>query len=291
MNPRQIEIFATVMKAGSASGAAELLGITQPAVSRAIAELETGLGFALFDRVRSRLLPTPEARMFYRDVEASFRGMDTLRASAASIRDHGGGEIRIATLSALSTSIVPQAIRLFRALHPETRITLHVLWSRDVRDRVASGQFDIGLAEDEVDTSGVLAETFAQPRIYCAIPLGHRLAEQSVITPADLENVPLVGYVPEDRCRKKLQEVFAQAGIPLNIVIETIYASAVCGLVSEGVGIGFVSRPATGGVDCTRLVLRPFEPAINLKILLLRPQDRQKSGLVRDLLDCLLKSR
>ena len=101
MNNRQIEVFAAVMKTGTVSRAAETLGVTQPGVSRMIAELERSIGFSLFDRVRNRIIPTPEAKLFYEEVQASFRGMDKLRASIARIRDHGVGQIRIGTLSAL----------------------------------------------------------------------------------------------------------------------------------------------------------------------------------------------
>ncbi|MBC7800259.1 MAG: LysR family transcriptional regulator, partial [Gemmatimonadaceae bacterium] len=93
---RQLEAFHAVMIGGSASRAAELLGISQPAVSRAIAELEQGTGFALFDRVRGRLVPTPEGRLFFAEVDVSFTGLDRLRAAAARIRDFGSGAIRIA---------------------------------------------------------------------------------------------------------------------------------------------------------------------------------------------------
>lgn len=60
MNSRQIETFVAVMKAGPISRATELLGVTQPGVSRTIADLETSVGFLLFDRVRNRIVPTPE---------------------------------------------------------------------------------------------------------------------------------------------------------------------------------------------------------------------------------------
>ena len=95
MNNRQVEAFAAVMKSGTASRASEFLGVSQPAVSRMIAELEQSIGFALFDRVRSRLIPTPEGKLFYAEVEASFRGMDALRKAAARLRDRGSGEIRV----------------------------------------------------------------------------------------------------------------------------------------------------------------------------------------------------
>jgi DNA-binding transcriptional LysR family regulator len=148
VNSRQIEAFAAVMKSGTASRAAEFPGVSQPAVSRLIAELEQSIGFALFDRVRSRLTTTPETGLFYVEVEASFRGMDALRKAAAHLRDRGSCQIRVATLSALDATLVPRAIARFHVQHPTVRVTLHVLLSRDVRDLVASGQCDASLGPD-----------------------------------------------------------------------------------------------------------------------------------------------
>ena len=91
LNIRQIETFAAVMKTGTASRAAETLGITQPAVSRSLAELERAVGFALFARIRNRLVPTPEAKQLYQDVETTFRGIDTREAPPLS---SGGSQIR-----------------------------------------------------------------------------------------------------------------------------------------------------------------------------------------------------
>ncbi|WID97854.1 LysR substrate-binding domain-containing protein [Bosea vestrisii] len=291
MNSRQLETFAAVMKAGTISRAAELLGVTQPGVSRAIAELERSLGFMLFDRIRNRIVATPEGKLFYAQVQASFLGMDTLRATAARIRDHGAGQLRVGSLSALGSSLVPRAVRRFRDRRPDIAVTLMVLPSRDVRDGVASGAFDIGLAADEIDTSGVLHQPFVQPRALCAMPLGHPLAEKELIKPADLDGVPFVAYVPEDRARQRLDRIFAEAGVKPRIVVETIYAATVCALVAEGVGIGLVSPYAVAGADPSRLVLRPFEPEVQSRSLLILPLDRPKSQLVRDFIDCLMEVR
>jgi DNA-binding transcriptional LysR family regulator len=103
MNFRQLEIFRAVMVSGSASRAAERLGITQPAVSRALTDLELRVGFDLFDRVKGRLVPTPEGQLFFGDVTMSFVGLDSLRAAAARIRDFGSGTVRIASLAALGS--------------------------------------------------------------------------------------------------------------------------------------------------------------------------------------------
>jgi DNA-binding transcriptional LysR family regulator len=289
LNIRQIETFAAVMKTGTASRAAETLGITQPAVSRSLAQLESAVGFSLFARVRNRLVPTPEAKQLYRDVESTFRGIDSLRASAARIRDRGSGEIRVATLAALGSSLVPRAVRHFQKKHQTVRVTLHVLLSRHVRDVVASEQFDLGLAADEIDLTGVTHQLFASRHALCAIPAGHPLAKKPKIVPRDLDDMPFIAYVPEDRSRQRMELILQKTGVVPRVVVETIFTSTVCSLVAEGVGIGMVHPYVT--VTDARIVLRPFEPAIEIRSYLSMPTDRPKSRLVRDFIDALMVSR
>jgi DNA-binding transcriptional LysR family regulator len=291
MSSRHIETFAVVMKAGTISRAAEVLGVTQPAVSRTISQFESSLGFALFDRIRNRIVATPEAKLLYREVQANFRGMDVLRTAAARIRDQGVGQLRVGSLSALGSSLVPAAVRRFREKRPDTTITLMVLPSRDVRNGVASGEFDVGLAADEIDVTGLTHQPFVSPRLACVLPAGHRLSVREVVTPSDLNGLDFISYVSEDRARQRLDLVFADAGFRPRVVVETIYASTLCSLVAEGVGVGLANPYAIAGIDPSRVVVRPFEPAVESRSLLILPLDRQKSALVRDFIDCLMASR
>ncbi len=279
------------MRTGTASRAAELMGVTQPAVSRALSELERSVGFALFARVQNRLLPTPEGRQFFEEVDASFRGVDRLRAAAARIRDRGQGALRLGTLSALGSSLVPKAVKRFRDQHPDIAVTVMVAASRSIRDGVADGAFDLGLAAEEIDLTGIVHQPFLAPEALCALPAAHRLAGQAVITAADLDGEDYVAYVPEDRARQRLDRVLAEAGAAPRVVVETIYAATVCALVSEGAGFGFVSSYAAGGMDLSRLVLKPFVPAVPIRTLLILPPDRPKSRLVRDMIDALMACR
>jgi DNA-binding transcriptional LysR family regulator len=282
MNLRQVEIYRAVMLGGSASRAALLLGISQPAVSRAIADLEGDLGFLLFDRSRGRLVPTTEGQLFYRDVAASFAGLDRLRAAAAAIRDFGTGSLRIASLAALGTTLVPRAIRAFRLARPAASVTLQVVSSIAVRALVAEGGFDLGLAADEVDLSGVEHRPFYTLRAFCALPPQHRLAAREVIGPADLDGENFVALVPEDRARRRMEAVLAAAGVRPRIVVETPNSAVVCALVLEGVGIGLVNPAATAGFVERGLVLRPFQPPIAFAAhLLLRPDARRSRDVAR----------
>ena len=291
MNHRQLEFFNTVMISGSASRAAELLQVTQPAVSRAIADLEAAIGFSLFDRVRSRLVPTPEGQLFFSDVRSSFIGLDRLRSSAARIRDFGAGTLRVASLAAYGNTLLPRAIRIFRDRHPDIAITFQIALSAQVRDLVVNGNFSVGLAADEVDLSGVEHRVFSTGRACCVMPPGHPLAAKTVIHPSDLDGVPFIALSAEDRARARFSAVLDAAGARPNVIVETPFAATVCALALEGVGVGLAQAVAAEGFIERGLVLRPFEPEVYFKTYLLFRPDTQKSMLVKDFVAALLAAR
>ncbi|MBA3039377.1 MAG: LysR family transcriptional regulator [Rhizobiaceae bacterium] len=291
MNLRQIEVFHAVVTTGTASRAAELLRISQPAVSKAIMELERQVGFELFDRRSGRMLPTVEARLFFREVESAFAGLTHLKAAAARIRDFGSGEIRIASLSALSTNIMPKALRNFQKRHPDVAITFQARMSSMVKDLVASGQFDVGIAADEIDLAGVESAPFSDYRVAIAMPVGHPLEQKDVIRPEDLQGQDFIALAPEDTTRRQADQIFSKHGVLPKIVLETPYSTTICAMVDAGLGCGMVNPLTAEPYLGKGLVLRPFEPAIHFRTLLLLPPDSKPSRIVSDFVDELMKLR
>jgi len=288
MNLRQIEVFHAVMTNGTASRAAEVLRISQPAVSKAIQELERQVGFPLFHRVKGRMVATAEATLFLREVEASFAGLIHLRAAAARIRDFGSGEIRVASLSALSTTIMPKVLRAFQRRHPTVSITFQARMSSVVKDLVAGGQFDVGLAADEIDVTGVDATLFMRHRLVIALPDDHPLAARDLLRPADLHGQDFIALAPEDTARRQIDALLAEQGIMPKIVLETPYSTTVCAMVQAGIGCGMVSALTAEPYLGRGLITRPFEPAIQSKTLLILPPDRRPSRIVADFIDVLM---
>lgn len=291
MHFKQVQAFRFVMMTGSASRAAELLKVSQPAVSRSIAELERSVGFTLFNRIRGRLVATPEAHILYQDVTRAFIGLERLEASAARIRDFGTGEIKIASLAALGSTLVPRALRIFHESFPDIAVTLQVLPSSSVKDLIASGQFDLGLVADEVDTTGLEHQVLATARAVCALPPHHPLAARDTIRPADLDGEAFVALAPEDRARQRIEAVFAAAESKPKIMVETIFSSTICALVLQGLGAGLVNPLSTDGFAEQGLVFRRFEPAVYFKMLLIFNPDRQKSRAVQGMIKALMAAR
>ncbi|MEQ8291185.1 MAG: LysR substrate-binding domain-containing protein [Roseovarius sp.] len=282
MNLRQIEVFRAVVTSGTTSRAAEVLRVSQPSVSKTIQDLERSIGFPVFDRVKGRLRPTAEGQLFFREVEHAFAGLAYLRGAAARIRDFGSGELRVASLSALSTNLVPRALATLVPKNPGVAITFQARMSSVVRDLVASGQFDIGVVADEIDKTGVEVRPFARFRAWLAIPEGHPLEARDVIRPADLVNEPFIALSPEDTTRQQAETALAAEGVKLSIILETPYATTICAMVAAGLGVGLVDPLTAEPFEGRGMVLRPFEPEVHFRTLLILPPHRPAPRIVED---------
>lgn len=292
MNLRQLEAFRAVMRTGSVTNAAESLHLSQPAVSRLIADLERAVGFKLFERSKgSSPTATPEAEAFLQEVERSFIGLGTLRQVADDIRNFRMGQLRIACLPALATGFVPSVIETFLKLNPSTRIQLQTRSSSTVRFWVAAQQFDLGLATPGGDVQGVIGEPFLSTRGVCVLPPGHALAERSVIRPEDLRTEPFISLALEDPARGKVDRIFEDAGIERNIVVEAQYAITICGLVLRGVGCAILNPISAMDFVPRGIVLRPFEPVASFEYVLYLPSRRPPSRIASQFIELLKQAR
>ena len=100
MRLRQIEVFHAVYTSGSMTNAAALLNVSQPSVSKVLAHAEQQLGYLLFDRVKGKLVATPEAHRLFAHVSAVYRDVDRLKHVAENLRAGNSGHIRIASTPA-----------------------------------------------------------------------------------------------------------------------------------------------------------------------------------------------
>ena len=282
MDVRQIEAYHAVMTCGTTSRAADVLAISQPAVSKAVAALERAIGFDLFDREKGRLVPTAEGQLFFREVQDTFAGLARLRSAAARIRDHGSGDLRVACLSAFSTNLLPGAIKRFCERNPTVAVTLTVASSSGIRDLVASNQIDVAVTADEIDVAGVEAIPFARIPGQVALPPGHALCERDAIRPTDLDGLPFVALAPEDTTRREAEAIFARFGVAPRIVVETAYSSTICALVLSGIGCGIVDPVTAAGYRERGLVLKPMTPPVAFRTLLLLPP-KKKSRLALEM--------
>ena len=178
MNLRQLEAFRATIRCGSITEAAKMMHISQPSVSRLIADLEHSAGFPLFARVGRGLTPTVEGRHFYEGVERMFVGIDRLQDLAKSIRTSQGGTISIGAIQSIATIELPKAISRLYSEDPNIKFVVQSRNTPAILDAVLMRQIDLGIVGREPDYAGV--EVLFQTSIayVCLMPEDHPLAEE-----------------------------------------------------------------------------------------------------------------
>jgi DNA-binding transcriptional LysR family regulator len=282
MNNRHVEAFRAVMLAGTVTGGSQLLNISQPAVSRLIAHLEAELGFGVFDRSRGRLVPTPEGLLFYEEVQRSYVGLTKLAEAAAAIRDFRDGQIRVATLAAFSTHLVPAFVGKFSESLPGVNFQVHVTTPERIRAGIAEQQYHVGLVSLPVNHPSIKVEFYVTTSLVCVIPIGHRFEKRDEVDMDDLLNEPLIIVPREYPLRLAIDTEFQKRGRHPDIKAETTISMAACGLVQHGLGVA-ITEPFTpimfqkmGGIT-----VKPFSRAFNFRFAVVTSGIRSTPRLIQ----------
>lgn len=269
---KQIEAFHAVMSAGGVTRAAETLGVSQPAISRIIADLETGVGFPLFMRSGRTLTPTARARMLHAEVRRAFLGLADIEAAAAALRETGEGQLKLAVVPAILPAVADQLLAPFARRHPDASMTVEVLSTLNALDPVAFRRHDLSLTFEPNQTAGLEEVHLGRAQAVCVVPAGHPLARSDrPATPADLVATPFISYRPDAGFRAAIDAVFAGAGLARDLRYEARTTAAVCELVAA---LGGVSVLPVAGPDIAadaRLAVIPFSPSFETSVSIFRP--------------------
>ena len=270
MKQRQIQSFRAVMQYGSITAAARALGITQPAVSRLISDLEHSVSFSLFERRGGKLLPTREAMEFYGEVERMYYGLDRLEQVATEIRQLRRAGLRVATIPMVAFRILPTVLSDFVRSFEGVRITHDVHTSQRVIDFVASRQYELGIAQTHGARQDV--EVLASFRTYCVCVMApdHPLAGEAVLKPQKLGGVPMVALTRDSETSRHVNRAFADANVAPEVVVESQPSFAACALAASGLGVAVVD-PLTPMTFGDALVRIPFEPQLPFDFRVLKP--------------------
>jgi DNA-binding transcriptional LysR family regulator len=281
MNFRQLEAYRAIMVAGTVTQAARMLRVSQPAVSRLLAQLEDTVGFALFQRIKGRLVPTHEGMNLYREVEKAFLGLDKITERAKEIRELRSGHLQITSLPALSIGLLPKVIERFVCDRPEVNVSLQVCSTPRVLEWMAAQQSDLGFAAEPVDDPAYDIEYLSVDCV-TVLPPGHRLQSKEVITPADLQEESFVSLGRDHRTRFRIDAAFEAARVQRHMRFETQLTVTVCSFVLQGLGVSIVDPVTASDYADRGLVVRPFSEAIPFDFGIIYSAFRPRSQLAEE---------
>ncbi len=281
MNVRQLQALKAIIARGTVTQAAELLGVSQPALSSLIANMEREVGFKVFERSNGRLSPTTEAYYISHEAEKILSGLDKLSQLARDLRDRKAGQLRVASLPGLGIDFVPCLLADFMAKRPDIQLSLQVRSSVEIKEWIAARQFDIGIAEMPVDDPAVEVESLSM-RCVCVLPEGHPLTAKKRLTPKDLNAVPFITLNRDHMTYFRIVSAFENAGMKLNVAAEVLLFAPACALVAGGVGVSIID-PVTASTYAERgIEVRPFDPPIPFDIGIMYPAHRPRSLLAQE---------
>lgn len=259
---RAMRTFQAILQLGSVTAGARGLGLTQPAASRMLAQLEQDLGFELFYRDRGRLIPTQDGLLLYEEVERALDNVDRVQELARDISDFRVGHLRLVAPPSFLEAVLPDVIADFLDRYPRVHLSIDSHGVETAKSMIASRAVDAGfvklpLNRDDLDSRTVLVSQTA-----CVLPADHPLAVLPEIKAQDLKNTPLVMLGQGRRFRSQVEAAFAEAGVIPRICVETHTVASSCALAARGVGVAIVNERLAKAYVRDQTVLRRFNPDI-----------------------------
>jgi DNA-binding transcriptional LysR family regulator len=264
MKLKDLEAFRAVMTTGSTLAAANLLGISQSAVSRRVSQLEKDLQLELFFQDGARLTPSRLNALLEPRILDVLERVNILQQTVNDLRSGRFSEalLRIAVPPGISKRILPQIIATFLQRHPETRFeVLHGTYSL-IERMLEEKQAEIGFLRLPFGEKNFVNSKVIRARTVCAIPSGHPLTSKQVIRPEDLRNEPLVMLGRGRPPRHDIDLIFSSNGVPPTIRLEAHSVSSACGFAAQGIGIAIVNSLLIQDCEKLDIEIRTFLPDI-----------------------------
>lgn len=284
---RDVEIVCAVVLERKTTGAAERLGISQSAVSRAIGKIEERLQKKLFHREGGRLTPTADALMLYQQGNSVFEALAGLEGNQPPPAE----QVVVLAPPTLSHLYLAREIAHFVRAHPGIMVSLDVVTIEELPGWIAERRGDVGFTDTMFLHSGVTIESFIETSGICVLPPEHPLAKRQVISPRDLDNMDYVAIHRRHSLRGALDKIFAEYGTVPKITVETGGAVLAAELIQEGLGVSVLNPFPLVLSGLKDLVYRRFEADLPFRTNFLLPANVVPSVSTQIFLDFMKERR
>ncbi len=290
LNLHHLRVFAVVGKLGGIGVAARAIGVSQPAVSRSIRELEAELGLRIIERGTTGIVLTAAGRELYEHAQAVIAAERAAEEAMLAVRGLSRGTLHVGASTTIATYLLPPLIGAFTRAHPGIELRLSAVHTRVLVPLVCHHQVDVALAEAPVTDPRIVVRRWITDEMVViaspAHPLAQRARDGHAIAPSALDEELLILREPESGTRDLVLRALSAANIAPARTMAVDGTEVIKQLVAEGVGIAVVSRDAVADqVSLGRLVtlrvdgltiVRPFN---RLMLLRKRPSAAARAFL------------
>ncbi|MCX7946588.1 MAG: LysR family transcriptional regulator [Hydrogenophilus sp.] len=283
MADRRLQVFYTVVKTGSFTKAASKLGMTQPAVTFQIKQLEEHFDTTLIDRNHRKLRLTPAGEIVFAYAERMILLDEELETRISELTQELRGPLSIGCSTTLAAFWMPRLLEEFKRRHPHVVPRLIVGNSELTQSRVANRELDMGMIEIVADDPHIEQIPAGRDELWAIFAPTHPLAKcgKKRLTAKDLAEYPFIQRDPGNAIRELAEEFFRAAGIDpatLQLAAEVGTLAGVKHLAAAGIGVAIASRAALlEEIRAADLRALPLEPALYTPFVIILPKDKFRS--------------
>jgi len=258
---RQIEVIRAVEMAGTIAGAAELLNVSAPGLSRLIKNTEDTLGFKLFQRRSGTFIPAIEARAVFDQINIVFDRFEALEGALLDLRSGRENHLAFASVPSLSEYVVPRAIKDVRKAFPSLYIDLNIIKIEEAVDYLLLERGEFVAMSYSFENPAVEFTLLREGALVAVVPTGHPLAGRSLVEAAELVQWPIIGVDRRDPYGEITARPFVEAGVDAPLSIQARYVQTVVNLVRQDLGVAIIDEFAAMSPRLADVVAIPLSTA------------------------------
>jgi len=237
---KHLRMIEEIMRQGGLTAAADSLFVSQPALSRRLAQLEERLGQNVFNRVGKQLQLTPAGKALLRAAESILPELDRTNRTLDRIRSGREGSIRLCTECFTCYHWLPAVVAEFRQRHPGVEIEIHTDETANPQLALLNGRIDLGICSTGASDPRLAAQPLFRDQFVAVVPPSHRLAGRRYLKPSDLEPEHLVVYSATGS--DAIERFLKPAGVTPRKVSSVSLTSGIIQMVRADLGIAFLTE-------------------------------------------------
>ncbi|MBC3876468.1 MULTISPECIES: LysR family transcriptional regulator [unclassified Undibacterium] len=287
MRLRHIEVFHAIMQAGTISGAAQLLSISQPAATKVLQHCELQLGLKLFERIKGKLHPTPEAHKLFSEVDKLNRDLQSVRRLANNLKNHPDEAVRLASTPTLSITVVPAALAAWRKKFPQVHCTLSTHHTSDMVNALLLGDVDFALSLYDPCHPNLASEPLVRGSMTAIAPIGS-WTKKLDNTPLSVADLPknLIALDLDDHLVSRVMDACEELGISFTSYTEVQTYVLARTLVEFGAGAAVIDPFTAATANHDKVQCRPLLPNVPVDLYLLTKKSTPLSRSARAFVEC-----
>jgi DNA-binding transcriptional LysR family regulator len=270
---RQLKAFVQASQSGSFSAAAQVLGMTQPALSQLIRQMEDTLGLALFHRTTRRMALTVAGQEMLGKAKRTLHQLDDFKRHADDLHAGRQGTLTLGVIASVACSLLPQALVGFAAACPGVSLLFQEEPAALLLERVRHGELELGWGLYPTAHDELVFEPLGRDQMVAVMHAGHALAQRAHVGWDDLRQHKLVSASRQSGVRIYAERAAEAAGVLLQPSYQTGSLTTGMALVRCGLGCAVMPALSLGSLNLDNVVVRPMaQPGVWREIGLIQRQ-------------------